>query len=350
MEDQGTQALYDELFALPKIELHRHLEGSMRLSTLVEIAKYYNFVMPEYELETLRPFVQMMPEETRDWKHFFAKFVTLRQFYLSPEIVHRITVECIEDAARDNIKYMELRFTPRTLGKLIKVGPDTVLDWVCAAVDEAVANNDIDVKLIVSINRHESPELGEEVLDTAIARQSDGVVGLDLAGVEEGYAAHLFTPIFQKAKDAGLGITVHAGEWEGSQSVWDAISNLNADRVGHGIRAIEDPGIVQILAERGITLECCPTSNYFTGVVDALAKHPLPSLMEKGVLTTLNTDDPLIFNLTLTDELVAAVIHLGLDVDEIKRAMLRAAEAAFLPDEARQALVERFKMLLAIPA
>lgn len=350
MEDQGTQALYDELFALPKIELHRHLEGSMRLSTLVEIAKYYNFVMPEYELETLRPFVQMMPEETRDWKHFFAKFVTLRQFYLSPEIVHRLTVECIEDAARDNIKYMELRFTPRTLGKIIKVEPNVVLDWVCSAVNEATTNNDIDVKLIVSINRHESPELGDEVLNAAIKRQSDGVVGFDLAGVEEGYAAHLFTPMFQKAKDAGLGITVHAGEWEGPQSVWDAISNLNADRIGHGIRSVEDPGIVYILAERGIPLECCPTSNYFTGVVDALAHHPLPHLIEKGVLTTLNTDDPLIFNLNLTQELVTAVTQLGLDINEIKRMMLRAAEVAFLPPDERRALVERFRLLLATPA
>jgi adenosine deaminase len=350
VELQAPNALAETLLALPKVELHRHLEGALRLSTLVDIARQHRFEMPEYELETLRPFVQMMPDETRDWKHFFGKFATLRQFYLSPDIVHRITYEAVEDAARDNIKYLELRFTPRTLGKIIKAKPAKVIEWVCAAAAEAEADFDIAARLIVSVNRHETPALGNDVLKAVLKRADARIVGFDLAGVEEGYSATLFAPLFHKAKAAGLGITVHAGEWEGAQSVWDAISSLGADRIGHGIRALEDPGVVNVLAEREITLEVCPTSNYFTGVVAALPLHPLPRLIASGVRTTLNTDDPLIFNLTLTGELLAVVTHLGLEVDELKRAMLRAAEAAFLPADERAALVERFRMLLAIPA
>lgn len=345
MENQ----LLDTLSALPKIELHRHLEGSMRLDTLVEIARSHAFEMPEYDPEMLRPFVQMMPEEKRDWQHFFAKFATLRQFYLSPEIIQRITREAVIDAARDNIHYMELRFTPRTLGKIIKAEPSTVIGWVCEAAQQAAIDHAIQVRLIVSINRHESPELGHEVMTAAAAHREHGVVGLDLAGVEEGFSAQLFMPLFQQAREAGLGLTVHAGEWEGAQSVWDAVGSLGATRIGHGIRVLEDPAIMQMLAERRIVLEVCPTSNYYTGVIDALEDHPLPKLNASGLLTTINTDDPLIFNLTLTQELTVAVEHLGLTLDEIKQGMVRAAEAAFLPDEARHALVERVRGLLGLP-
>lgn len=345
MEDQ----LLETLRALPKIELHRHLEGAMRLETLVDIARTHAFEMPEYDPEMLRPFVQMMPGETRDWQHFFAKFATLRQFYLSPDIIKRITREAVIDAAADNIKYLELRFTPRTLGKIIKANPHDVIGWVCGAANEAASNLDIQVRLIVSINRHESPELGREVLQAALGHCERGVVGLDLAGVEEGFSAQLFTPIFREATDAGLGITVHAGEWEGAQSVWDAVGNLGAMRVGHGIRALEDPGIVSVLAERKIPLEVCPTSNYYTGVVEALEQHPLTRLIEQGVFTTINTDDPLIFNVTLTQELMVAVRQLGLSLDEIKRSMVRAAEVAFLSESERRALVERLRTLLGVP-
>lgn len=345
MNDQ----LRETLHALPKIELHRHLEGAMRLETLVEIARSHAFEMPEYEAETLRPFVQMMPEEQRDWQHFFAKFATLRQFYLSPDIIRRITREAVIDAAADNIVYMELRFTPRTLGKIIRAEPHDVIGWVCEAAQQAAADHAIQVRLIVSINRHESPELGQEVLTAALAHRDQGVVGLDLAGVEEGFSAQLFTPLFQQAREAGLGLTVHAGEWEGARSVWDAVLHLGAMRIGHGIRALEDPKTVQVLAERGIVLEVCPTSNYYTGVVDALDQHPLPTLNARGLLTTVNTDDPLIFDLTLTQELAVAVARLGLTLAEVKQAMLRAAEAAFLPDETRRPLVERLRSQLGIP-
>lgn len=328
---------------MPKVELHRHLEGSVRLETLIDIARQHAFEMPDYDIETLRPFVQMMPDEPRDWQHFLAKFVTLRQYFRSPESIDRITREAVADAAQDNVRYMELRFTPKALSTVTKAPPREVIEWVCHAAQESAAEHDIDVRLIVSMNRHESIAFGEQVLDAVLACQASGIVGVDLAGQESGFPATLFRPLFLRAKAAGLHVTIHAGEWQGAESVWDAVGNLVADRVGHGIRALEDMGIVNVLVERGIVLEVCPTSNCDTGVVRALEHHPLPLLTYSGVQTTINTDDPLISNVTLTDELYHAMDAMRLPLAEVKAAVLRAADAAFLPHDQRAALAARLR-------
>ncbi|MCU0499566.1 MAG: adenosine deaminase [Anaerolineae bacterium] len=328
--------------AMPKIELHRHLEGAVRLETLIDIAREHAFEMPDYNVETLRPFVQMMPEEQRDMTHFLAKFATLRQFYRSPEVITRISKEAVYDAADDQIKYMELRFTPNALSNITRASPDEVIGWVCDAVNEAAQERGIVVRLIVSVNRHESLESAYEVVNASVNYVDSGVVGVDLAGREEGYPAGPFRPIFREAREAGLGITIHAGEWEGAQSVWDAIGNIGASRVGHGIRALEDPGILTILMEREITLEVCPTSNVDSGVVSSLAHHPLPWLTQDGVATTINTDDPLISGITLSDELIRAVQHMEFTLADLKAATLRAAEASFLPPVEKGKLLQNF--------
>lgn len=329
--------------ALPKVELHRHLEGSVRLQTLIDIAQEYGMEMPEYDTEMLRPFVQMMPNEQRDWQHFLAKFATIRQYFRSPEAIDRITREAVIDAARENVRYMELRFTPKALSTVTKAPPEEVIAWVCKAAQESAAENNIDVRLIVSMNRHESVTFGEQVLDAVLACDGYGIVGVDLAGQEAGFPATLFRPVFLRAKAAGLGVTIHAGEWQGADSVWDAVGNLAADRVGHGIRALEDIGIINVLVERGVTLEVCPTSNRDTGVVSSLENHPLPLLTFSGVRTTINTDDPLISNITLTDELFHAMHTMNLTLQDVKEATVRAAESAFLPAEQRATLVKRLQ-------
>jgi adenosine deaminase len=337
-----TDNLFETVRAMPKIELHRHLEGSIRLETLVDIAREHGIEMPEYEVETVRPFVQMMPEEPHTMRNFMAKFAFLRQFFLSPEIIRRITREAILDAAADNIKYLELRFTPRALSNIVNCSLDSAVAWVCEATAEAAAECGIQVQLIVSMNRHEGVEIGQETLKAALAHLDKGVVGLDLAGIEEGYSAVVFRDVFWQAHQAGLGVTLHAGEWEGPQSIWEAVDSVGADRIGHGIRAMEDPDIVSTLAERGIALEVCPTSNVDTGVVPDLSSHPLPRLSAHGVHVTINTDDPLVSAITLTDELCRAVEHMSFSLDDIKGFTLAAAQSAFLPEVERQTLIRQF--------
>jgi adenosine deaminase len=332
---------------MPKIELHRHLEGSLRLTTLVEIAREYGIQMPGYDVETLRPLVQVMPGEPRTSMQFLGKFAVVRQFYRTREIIQRFTREIVEDAAKDNVRYMELRFTPKALCNITGCSADEIVPLVCEAGNAAASEFGIKVRYIVSINRHEAVELGEMALRAALRNMQRGVVGLDLGGDEANFSCLPFRPLFKRAKAAGLGVTIHAGEWSGAGSVWDAIGNLGADRVGHGIRVLQDPAMVQILVDREIVLEVCPTSNYLSGIVDSLTEHPLIHLTQLNVKTTLNTDDPLLCNVSLSDEIAMVMEKMHVSLDEIKQYTLRAARAAFLPESERSELIREFQEVLA---
>ncbi len=338
-----TEILLDTIQNLPKVELHRHLEGSMRIQTLLDIAQKNDRELANLTVEELRPHVQMVPGQAFTSEEFLRKFKTLRQFYNSPETIRRITKEVVEDAAADNVRYMELRFTPRALTNVLHCSYADVMDWVCGTVRKTAAQLDIDVRLIVSMNRHESVEIGEEVLNVAIDHRDQGVVGIDLAGAEASYSCKPFARIFQRARANGLFTTIHAGEWAGPNSVRDAIVELSADRIGHGIRATEDSQCLKLLVERGTVLEVCPTSNLHSGVVTELTKHQLINLYRAGVRTTVNTDDPLISNITLTTELLDVMLDMKFTLDDIKRNILNAAAGAFLPQDERNALVKQFE-------
>jgi adenosine deaminase len=262
-------------------------------------------------------------------------------------VIQRVAQEAVEDAAADNIKYMELRFTPKALSKLMSFPFDQVVDWVCQAVDAAQRTCDIKVRLIVSMNRHESVKEGERALQAALAHRDSGVVGLDLAGQEAGYSAAPFFPVFKQAKQAGLGITVHAGEWAGPGNIRDAIVHMGATRIGHGVRVVEDSTVTQLARERGTVFEVCPTSNIQSGSVVSKQHHPLRDMADLGLRTTINTDDPSVSNITLSDELLFSVQELGLSLDEAKQVILNGAKSAFLPEDERTALVSYFSEALA---
>ena len=331
---------------LPKIDLHRHLEGSLRLETLLSIAVEYGITLPSLDIEGLRPFVQIVPGEPHSWQQFLAKFQVLRQFYRSETIIKRVTREVIADAAADNVKYMELRFTPQALNNLMRCDYDQVVEWVCDAAKEAVATHDIQVALILSMNRQESIEIGEQVLKAAIDYQDRGVVGLDLAGQEAGHSGLPFRDLFAQAKAAGLGVTIHAGEWAGAENVREAVEILGADRIGHGIRAVEDPSVIAMLQEHETVLEICPTSNVQSGVVEDFNAHPLRTLYQDGIATTINTDDPLICNVTMSSEIAQVLGAMPFNLDDVKANILTAARASFLPGDQREALVAQYEAWL----
>ncbi|MDX2163179.1 MAG: adenosine deaminase [bacterium] len=342
-----SSPMNETLHSLPKIELHRHLEGSWRLDTLRDVA--FDFCLPidNYELETLRPFVQIMPDEPHTMERFLGKFRYLRQFFRSETVIKRVAYEAVADAAADNVRYMELRFTPQALNNILHCSYLSVVQWMCEATQQAAADHGIQVRLIVSMNRHEAVSIGEEVLEAALYCRAKGVVAIDLAGQETGFPCLPFQAIFQRAKAEGLFVTVHAGEWAGAESVRDAVELLGADRIGHGIRVLEDPALVETLSQRGTTFEVCPTSNYHSGIVTALRDHPLPAMRDSGLRTTINTDDPLISNISLTDQLAHAVEHLGYSLAQIKAAQIAAAQAVFLPPADRDVLVSQFETWMA---
>ena len=331
------------LATLPKIDLHRHLEGSVRLETLLDVAEQYQIDLPERTLEGLRPLVQVMPDDENDAVHFLKKFTVLRRFFCAPEVIRRVAREAVLDAANDNIRYLELRFTPRALARLMNYNYSEVIDWVCDGVRQAQAECRIGVGLIVAVNRHESVIDARQQLYAALNHQADGVVGFDLCGQEAGYPAEPFFPIFVQARRAGLGITIHAGEWVGPANIRAAIQELGAQRIGHGVRIVEDNKIVQLALSSGTTFEVCPTSNVQSGVVYAIAHHPLLDMNYLGLRTTINTDDPAISAITLSAELAVAVEQLGMTLPAVRQALLRSAEAAFLSDADRQQLIAQIQ-------
>jgi adenosine deaminase len=330
------------LKAIPKIDLHRHLEGSLRLETLLQIAREFNLNVPTDSLEQLRPLVQIT-DDPPDHEVFLSKFEVLRHFYRSPEAIHQLTYQAIADAAADNIHYLELRFSPQALARVRRFSLVDVTDWVIQAVQQASKEFGIEVGLIITLVRHDPFEQASQVAEIAFDYFGKGIVGLDLAGNEVKFPPGPFIPIFQEAKNVGLGITIHAGEWASAHGVRQAVEELNADRIGHGVRTIENSYVLRMVRERGVTFEVCLTSNLQTGVVHDLQHHPLADMLDLGLQATINTDDPCVSDCTLTDEYVLAVNELGLGYQELRQMTLNAAKSAFLPPDGRNRLIAHFE-------
>jgi len=324
--------------ALPKVELHRHLEGSLRLETLVEIAQQHGIA----EGRQLSRLVQVSRSEPHTIQNFLSKFETLRLFYRTCEIIGRITREAIADAAADNVRYLELRFTPAALCKARGFAMAEVIDWVISGMQQAQTTDGPMTRLIVSINRHEPPALAEQAIRLAVERMHQGVVGIDVAGNEAGHPdLEPFAGILAEARQAGLGLTIHAGEWGGADHVARAIEHYQADRIGHGVRVMEDAAMVALAQEAGIPFEVCLTSNLQSGVAASLSSHPFRRMLDAGLNVTLNTDDPSISQITLGSEHELACQELGITLAELKQCLLRAAKAAFLGESERAALAQR---------
>jgi adenosine deaminase len=332
----------EEFRSLPKVDLHRHLEGSLRLSTMLDIARKHGMTIPANVVRLSR-LVQVQDEDNFTFDNFLAKFNTLRMFYRSPEVIDRITHEAVEDAAKDNMRYMELRFAPVALSRAERFPLEDVVDWVVKAAKDAEKKHKVVVRLIASINRHEGVELAEQVAWIAVEKGRENIVGLDLAGNEAQFPAKPYLPIFKEARQSGLSVTIHAGEWSGAANVREAIEVFGAQRIGHGVRVLEDDFTTALAREHGTTFEVCMTSNYQTGVVPELTAHPAPKMINAGLNVTFNTDDPSISQITLGNEYRLAVQDLKIPLEILKQRILAAATASFLPEVDKKKVIELLK-------
>lgn len=328
---------------MPKIDLHRHMEGSLRLSTLVEIAHEHGSDIDSYDIDALRPLVQMVDDEP-NFQTFLAKFAILRRFYTSKESVMRIAYESVADCAHDNVRYLELRFNPVAQASHYGFNFEDVADWVIEATQKAQMYFNINVKLIIQMGRHE-PQYARQLAELAVARKDKGIVALDLAGDEEHFSAAKFVDTLRWAKKEGLFITAHAGECRHcpAENIIEAINVIQADRIGHGVQGIHRSDVIQLLQDKKIPLEMCPTSNIQTAAIERMSRHPLQLYHQLGVPVTINTDDPSVSNITLTDEYLVAIRSIGISFDDLKIMILNAARAAFLPPDERLALVAQFE-------
>lgn len=326
---------------LPLTDVHRHLDGNIRAQTILDLGRQYNLALPATTLETLLPHVQVTSNEP-DLVSFLSKLDWGVKVLASLDAVRRVAYENIEDAARNGLHYVELRFSPRYMAMTHQLPVDGVVEAVIAGVKEGSRAFNVDARLIGIMSRTFGEAACEEELNALLAHR-DGITALDLAGDELGFPGHLFLNHFTRARDAGWRITVHAGEAAGPESIWQAIRDLGAERIGHGVKAVQDPALMDFLAEKRIGIESCLTSNIQTSTVPSLAQHPLKTFLEHGVLASINTDDPAVQGIDIQHEYHTAAPAAGLSKEQIRQAQINGLEMAFLTIAEKQALIARVK-------
>jgi adenosine deaminase len=323
----------DAIRRLPKAELHQHLDGSLRPATAVELAAAIGMSLT-IEEATRRMVGPERCEDQAELLTFFDLPIALLQ---TPEGLERAAAELVEDLATDGVRYVEVRWAPRLhLERGLSVAD--VIEAVAAGVARASGADDAPaVALIVTAMRSHPPAANAELARVAGAVDAP-VVGFDLAGPEAAWPAPPHAIAFLAAREAGLELTAHAGEVAGAERVREVL-DFGVRRVAHGVTAIEDPTLLELLRARDVTLDLCPTSNVQAGVVASLAEHPLAALHRAGVSVTISTDDRTVTGITLTDELLRTSDALDLSADELSAIALNAFDRAFAPATAMAPLV-----------
>lgn len=322
---------------LPLIDLHRHLDGNVRLETILDLGHQHGVELPGDTIETLRPHVQVTETEP-DLVTWLAKLSWMTRVLLDADACARVAYENVLDAAAEGLDYVELRFSPYFMADPNRLDLFAVAEAVVDGIERGRAESGLPVRLIGILSRTFGPEAARRELE-ALLSQRDAIVALDLAGDEKGWPPELFDEHFSIGRDAGWEITVHAGESGGAENVWTAIDRLGATRIGHGIRAIDDPRLLEALGERSIGLEINLTSNLQTSTVPDLASHPMKTFLERGLLATLNTDDPAVSAIDLHHEYEIAAPAAGLTPNEIRQAQANALEIAFLTGDEKSELL-----------
>jgi adenosine deaminase len=321
---------------LPLIDLHRHLDGSLRLETILDLGRKHNLPLPAWDLEGLRPYVQVTNPQPGVMA-FIAKFKWMTGVLVDYGAVRRVAYENMVDADLEGIDYLELRFSPWFMAEPHGLDPSGVVEAAIEGVDQGSQETGLKVNLIGILSRTYGPDIAWKELQ-GILRHRDRLAALDLAGDEANFPGDLFVDHLRRAREAGLRITVHAGESAGPESIWQAIRDLGAERIGHAIHAVEDRDLLDYMAQQHIGIEANLTSNLQTSIVPDYAAHPLRQFLQLGLLATINTDDPGISGIDLPYEYEVAAPAAGLTQEQIRTAQLNALEVAFLTPAEKDAL------------
>ncbi len=321
---------------MPKAELHCHLDGSLRPETMLDLAREHGITLPRQDPGELRSY--MCANNVSDLGDYLHRFDTTISILQTATALERVAYELVQDASRDGLRYIEVRNAPH-----LNIHAGLTVDEVIEATMRGLARGESEfgtiARFITCSLRHWAPARSLEAAQAAVRHKNSGVVGFDLAGAEAEFSAADHASAFAYAREHFLQITCHAGEAAGPASVEAALFDCNVSRIGHGVRAGEEPALLDYIRDTGITLEMCPTSNEQTHAVASYAQHPLKRYLDSGVRVTINTDSRLISGVTLTDEYVRAVNELGLTIADLCHCVMNACEAAFLPFTERAALI-----------
>lgn len=317
--------------------MHRHLDGNIRTSTIWQLAQEFSIPLEQQNLEELLQATQVQVKTT-DLLAFLQKMELGVSVLASEQACYQVAYENVEDAKRAGLTYAELRFSPVFMAKAHNLPIEQVVDAVIAGCKAGSQTYAIPINLIGILSRSFGEATCHQELQ-ALLRAKDDIVALDLAGDEKGFPAIRFKEHFKLARDAGWKITVHAGEADGPQSIWQAIEELGATRIGHGVAARENANLMDFMANNNISIECCLTSNFQTGACTDIAQHPIKTFIEKGIVVTLNTDDPGVSGIEIADEYKLAKDVVGLSTEQLKQIQLNGVEVAFASDNIKAELL-----------
>ena len=336
MDDSSTGKVPLEIFEqLPKADLHVHLDGSLRLETIVELALEDKVDLFSYDPADLRKAMHL-GETCGSLDQYLRAFEITLKVMQTEAALYRIAYELGEDAARENVRYMEVRYAPmQHTQQGLKL--TSVIEAVLGGLKAAHDRFGIEANIIICGIRNVSPTSSLEMAELAVAYKGRGVVGFDLAGAEYDHPAKHHRAAFQLVRDNNINVTIHAGEAYGPESVAQAIHVCGAHRIGHGCRLREGGDLLHYVNDHRIPLECCPSSNVQTGAVRDLASHPLKLYFDLGVRVTINTDNRLVTDTTVSKELWLCHTQMGMSFRDVKSMIMAGFKSSFLPFHERQA-------------
>lgn len=326
---------------LPKIELHCHLDGSVRPETIIELAKIENIKLPSYDIESIKN-ILVAPMECSSLNEYLEKFEIPVAIMQSKENLKRIAYELMEDSAKENIKYIEIRFAP-LLHTNKGLSSEDIIQSVLEGITEGEKNYNIKGNLILSFLRHMPVETIYDVIEVGRKYLGNGVVAIDLCANEEKGFSEKFVNPFSLGKKYGYKVTIHAGETGIGENVLDAVQLLGAERIGHGIHIKNCKEAYDIVKEKNIFLEMCPTSNVQTKAVNSFNIHPIFNFHKDGIKVTINTDNRTVSNTTLSNEYNIIKNNFDIDLDIYKNIYLNSVDAAFTDSQTKEMLKNLLK-------
>ena len=339
----GPEGISAEAFLLrmPKVELHVHLEGTFRPATLLHLAKKNGVALPADDEGGIRRWFRF-----RDFEQFIDIYITCSRCLREPEDFRLLAMDFLAEQAVQNVLWSEVHFTIST-----HVWNGGKGDEILGALEEAIAEGrrrwGVGMALVPDIVRNLGTDRADATLRWAVDHKHRGVVALGIGGMEQGFSNQPYASHFAAARAEGLHTVAHAGEHGGPESIRSALEHCRAERIDHGIRAVDDPALLDELARLGVALDVCPSSNVALGAVASLEAHPLPALRAAGVAVTINSDDPPLFATSLTREYLLLHRAYGWSLEELAALSLGALEHAFLPEDERAIVARRFRTELA---
>lgn len=337
MKPDFSDKLNQFVIEMPKIELHLHLEGAIPLETL------FNFIQRDNKEQSIKNLDDLRKKLIyTDFAHFIEMWTWKSTFLKTESDFEEIAYQVLNILSKQNVKYVEAFCSPNEFRRR-GLSTQGIIEHLIKGKQKAYHDFGIQSELIVDLTRDYGPKVGMQLLEELMPYLGKGVVGIGLGGNEQSFPTDSYVSIYKEAKRRGFKLTAHAGESVGVNSIWSAIEKLEVERIGHGIRAKEDPRLISLLKKRQIPLEMCVISNLKTGVCKSIENHPIKQYFEQGLMVTVNSDDPTMFNTSINQEYLILAQKLDFTISDLKRLSINSIVASFMSEENKELMKSLFE-------